>query len=335
MKNLILVTFMLISINAFTQQYTYYKAQLHCHSTNSDGAISPQTVAKEYKARGYEIVCLTDHNYMTPDSTYAIPGLLTISSEEITFDRHMNGWFLNHTVNATTPQAAIDSVKAQGGLIQFNHPVNSPSSSFPFPINEDYRYSYQQFNALNNGLNMIEVHNASTDMVGAKFKMSIWDSLLMQNRKIWGTATDDMHKLKMYGIKTIDVGWIMVLLNTLCRDSVKAAMERGDFYGSNGITISNYTVNGNTISVSSPNAKKIIFIGDYGKKLAEVSDSTASFTRTTQKYVRIVLMDKGFLGIRKKFAFTQPKFFNDKPMIADKTNTASDNDESANKQGNN
>ena len=38
---------------------------------------------------------------------------------------------------------------------------------------------------------MIEVHNASTDLVGAKFNMSIWDSLLMNNKKIWGTATDE------------------------------------------------------------------------------------------------------------------------------------------------
>lgn len=326
---------MLISVNVFSQPYRYYKAQLHCHSTNSDGVMSPKRVALEYKSRGYEIVCLTDHNYMTPDSAYGIPGLLAINGEEITFARHMNGWFLKHTINASSPQAAIDSVKAQGGLIQFNHPVNSPSTTFPFPIHDDYRFSFQQFNALNNGLNMIEVHNASTDLVGAKFNMSIWDSLLMNNKKIWGTATDDMHKLKMYGVKTIDKGWIMVYLNTLCQDSVKAPMERGDFYGSNGIIISNYTVRGNTITISSPNATKIIFIGDYGKKLAEVLDSVATFTRTNQKYVRIVLVDKGFLGIRKKFAFTQPAFFNDKPMIANNCNTIIKKDVSNEKEGNN
>ena len=149
MKKIIVLLLAFVSLNSFSQQpYRYYKAQLHCHSTNSDGVMSPLTVAQEYQSRGYEIVCLTDHNYMTPDNIYALPGLLTISSEEITFDKHMNGWFLKHTIDGTGffPQEAIDSVRAQGGLIQFNHPVISPSTSFPFY--SDWSYNYSQFMAL-------------------------------------------------------------------------------------------------------------------------------------------------------------------------------------------
>ena len=310
MKKAMLIILLLMSVNAYTQSYSYHKAQLHCHSTNSDGAMNPATMAQEYINRGYEIVCLTDHNYMTPANTYSQSGLVTINSEELTFDKHMNGWFLNHTIDATgyTPQQAIDSVRAQGGLIQFNHPVIAPSTTFPFY--SDWSYTYSQFMALQNGPDMIEVHNAGTDLLGATFNMAIWDSLLMSNRKTWGTSTDDMHDLTTgYLIPTIDIGWVMIRLNTLSPDSVRAALLRGDFYGSNGVEISNYTVNGNTINISSTNATTIKFIGDWGQLLTEVTGSTATFTRTTQRYVRIELEKAGILGVGAKYAFTQPVFF--------------------------
>jgi len=305
MKKIILLFLALISLNSFSQQYRYYKAQLHCHSTNSDGVMNPGDVAQEYLSRGYEIVCLTDHNCMTPASAYAAPGILTINSEEYTFDKHMNGFFLNHTVDASgfTPQQAIDSVRAQGGLIQFNHPVVA--------LTNDWSFNFSQFMALSNGPDFIEVHNAGTDMIPlATFNMAIWDSLLMNGRKIWGTSTDDMHKLaEGYLIPTIDIGWVMIRLETLCEDSVKAALLRGDFYGSNGIEISNYSVEGNTINISSPNATKIKFIGEGGQSLGEVIGSVATYTRTTERYVRVELQDDGVMGVGKKYAFTQPVFF--------------------------
>ena len=311
MKKLIFFSFMLLSISGFGQQYRYYKMQMHCHSTNSDGVMSPDSVAKQYLSRGYRILCLTDHNYVTPDSAYAIPGLLTISSEEYTFAKHMNGFFLKHTVDATgfTPQQAIDSVRAQGGMIQFNHPVVAPNTSFPF-IN-DWSYTFPQFMALQNGPDFIEVHNAGTDLLQATFKMPIWDSLLMNNRKFWGTATDDMHHLTEVGLQSIDIGWVQILLDSLCQDSVRAALVRGDFYGSNGVEISQYSVKGDTIHIASANAATIDFIGDWGQLLCEVAGNEATFVRTNQKYIRIELKDNGILGVGKKYAFTQPVFFKD------------------------
>ena len=114
MKRTLFLLLALLSLNVFAQQYTYHKAQLHCHSTNSDGVMDPQTVAQEYISRGYEILFLTDHNFMTPANTYEMPGILAVSSEEYTFAKHINGFFLNHTIDASgfSAQQAIDSIKA-------------------------------------------------------------------------------------------------------------------------------------------------------------------------------------------------------------------------------
>ncbi len=44
------------------QEGAFYKANLHCHTTFSDGVWTPEQVKKEYQARGYSIVAFTDHN---------------------------------------------------------------------------------------------------------------------------------------------------------------------------------------------------------------------------------------------------------------------------------
>lgn len=304
MKKILLLLLILMGFHIFPQQYRYVKAQLHCHSDAQGGAMSPIVVAQEYVSRGYEIVCLTDHNIMTPATDYALPGLLTINSEEYTFDKHLNGFFLDHTVYARnlTPQLSIDTIRSQGGLVQFNHPVNN--------FVDDYVYTFPQFMALINGPDFIEIHNAAMDLIpGGQFKMAIWDSLLMNDRKIWGTSTDDMHDLTQgYVIPTINIGWVMIHLNTLSADSLRAALLRGDFYGSNGVQIFYNSVDGNTVSISS-DATTIRFIGDWGQIVSEVSGPSASYTRTTEKYIRIELEKSGPLGVGVKYAFTQPVFF--------------------------
>ena len=61
----------------------YRKAQLHCHTTNSDGTFSPRELLERYRAAGYAFVVLTDHDRVTTcddlnDATFlALPGVET------------------------------------------------------------------------------------------------------------------------------------------------------------------------------------------------------------------------------------------------------------------
>jgi hypothetical protein len=40
------------------------KGCLHCHSTCSDGELTPQEVAEAYAARGYDFIAFTDHDHL-------------------------------------------------------------------------------------------------------------------------------------------------------------------------------------------------------------------------------------------------------------------------------
>ena len=45
---------------------TFYKANLHCHTTISDGRMTPEEVKNAYKEQGYSIVAYTDHDVFIP-----------------------------------------------------------------------------------------------------------------------------------------------------------------------------------------------------------------------------------------------------------------------------
>ena len=40
----------------------YFKTNLHTHCTISDGKLTREEVKEGYKALGYQVLCLTDHN---------------------------------------------------------------------------------------------------------------------------------------------------------------------------------------------------------------------------------------------------------------------------------
>ena len=44
-----------------SDQKKQYRANLHCHSTLSDGNLSPEELVASYRARGYDILAITDH----------------------------------------------------------------------------------------------------------------------------------------------------------------------------------------------------------------------------------------------------------------------------------
>lgn len=306
---IILVACCFTRISAQTARY--YKAQLHCHSTGSDGQLSPLEVASEYQNLGYEILFISDHNIMTPSVDYTIPSLLCINAEELTFSKHISGFFLDHTINAEnyTIQQAVDSIKSQGGLVTFNHPVKvkyGPDWSWP----ENY---FEE----NSSPDFIEIFNTAT----AKFapvNVEIWDEILSSGNKIYGIAADDMHRKGEEGIfPLINVGWVMIKLSALEKDSVYAALKRGDFYASTGIEITDFNTNENEIYVSCSNCSKITFIGENGKTLKEEKSKVADFIRTDEKYVRVELEDNGIAGIGKKKAWTQAVFYDDMTILAD------------------
>ena len=83
----------------------YYKTSLHCHTTVSDGNLTPEQLKDEYKKQDYSVVAFTDHELIVPHSELRDEDFLPITSYEIstTQDKwgsyaktyHLNIYFRN------------------------------------------------------------------------------------------------------------------------------------------------------------------------------------------------------------------------------------------------
>ena len=61
----------------------FFKANLHCHSTVSDGRMTPEELKKVYMEQGYSVLAYTDHNLLVDHSELAQEDFLPIVGVEI------------------------------------------------------------------------------------------------------------------------------------------------------------------------------------------------------------------------------------------------------------
>ena len=53
-----------MKIELLPESGQFYKVNLHCHTTISDGKLSPEEIKEAYKKKGYSAVAFTDHEVL-------------------------------------------------------------------------------------------------------------------------------------------------------------------------------------------------------------------------------------------------------------------------------
>ena len=61
----------------------FYKANMHCHSTLSDGRFTPHELKEYYKSHGYSILAITDHEQVSSHAYLDDEQFLTVTSSEL------------------------------------------------------------------------------------------------------------------------------------------------------------------------------------------------------------------------------------------------------------
>lgn len=110
------------------ERFGQYKANLHTHTTQSDGAMDPARVIDEYHARDYDILALTDHNLCTwPWTEYGrVPeelGMLAVPGNELSRHHHALSLFCEVEPPERDLHVVLDAVRAAGGLAALCHPA--------------------------------------------------------------------------------------------------------------------------------------------------------------------------------------------------------------------
>ena len=61
----------------------FYKANLHCHTTVSDGHLTQEEVKAAYREKGYSVIAYTDHNVMIPHDDLNDENFLALNGYEV------------------------------------------------------------------------------------------------------------------------------------------------------------------------------------------------------------------------------------------------------------
>ncbi len=73
-------------------ELNWYRANFHCHTKHSDGALTPEQVKEAYKNHGYSIVAYTDHDVLLDHSDLNDEGFLALTSSEYAVNQAQPGF---------------------------------------------------------------------------------------------------------------------------------------------------------------------------------------------------------------------------------------------------
>ena len=228
------------------ENHRQYKANLHTHTTRSDGSLSPQCVVDNYSRLGYNILALTDHNELTyPWQEFNIMkpsagsrekvergkldtasivyesrnpeklNMLAVQGSEISSPQHLGCYFTGNYHAAKNEDTVLIKIAADNGLVIFNHPgkYTRPASWYC-----NYLTKYKHIVG-------VEAYNQGNRYPN---DLMFWDSILikmMPERMVWGFSNDDMHR-----IVTIGKTWNVFVMPDLSVGSLRKAMEQGCFF---------------------------------------------------------------------------------------------------------
>jgi hypothetical protein len=131
---------------------------------------------------------------------------------------------------------------------------------------------------------------------------ALWDSLLSRGRLLFAMGTDDSHYFTNPWDRAAPrpgQAWVMVRADTLTPGAIVRALSRGEFYATNGVTLSDLRVTGGRLTIEVGRSRPtddtryhIEFIGRGGRVLAAVHGMTARYDlRGDEGYVRVRVTD--------------------------------------------
>jgi hypothetical protein len=169
-----------------------FKANLHTHTTNSDGADSPATTIEQYHSKSYDVLAITDHDYVTwPWTDYDMDpmelGMIAIRGDEYSLSHHINA-FYNFSQTSSDLESGIPHVHEEGGLTQINHPGRYSYAP------EDYLSLYNMFSTYSSCV-LIEVFNMGDRYPNDRHFWDLINETLFpeHGRFVWGASNDDKH----------------------------------------------------------------------------------------------------------------------------------------------
>lgn len=274
----------------------FYKANLHAHTTVSDGKMTPAELKEAYLSRGYQIVAFTDHDVMVDHSDLTDEGFLALRGWEIAVNETKGTW--DHSCKtyhlsliAETPDAdrqvfftkKIDfrgnagsyaaAVRTTGeqvfsyhySPIFINRLIRAANAAGFLAIYNHPHYSLQtgeDFRSLE-GLLGMEVHNGASMSwgFGDDGNTSQYERMLRAGHtSLIPIAADDSHSADTHDpANELFTGFQMIKAPSLRYTDVTAALKAGDCYASQGPLIEELYVEDGRLHVECSRVREILY----------------------------------------------------------------------------
>ncbi len=315
----------MINIKGFTGEGNWYKGNLHCHTTVSDGMLTPDEIVEHYKENGYHFLSISDHDiYSNYGDQYNSENFLLLPSVEysaILYEKkgsnkrykvhHMHGLlgtkeiqeeacaglyqhmeyippmkFFESWDGKKVTQEMADMLKNHGNIVTYNHPIWSRVSGEEFMDTE--------------GISSLEIFNYNTvQESNTGYDVTYWDQMLRDGKRINAFASDDSHHEGFFNDSL--GGWISVKSESLDHDSIIKNFLDGNYYSSAGPEIYDWGIENGEVYISCSKVNKINFvagniINDGTSILGKKHENTLTEGRFPLKghetYVRVEVTDK-------------------------------------------
>ena len=306
----------------------FYKANLHCHSTVSDGRWSPEKIKEEYMARGYSIVAYTDHDVMVPHSELAEENFLPLNGVEYevteTDDRefkfkktcHMcmialDPHNLKHVCYHRTKYLYEKTEKYRATLQydenepDFEREYTPGCISTMMKAGRDNGFfvtynhpvwsqeGYEDYMGYNH-MHAMEMCNYGCVYHGYNdYNEKEYDDMLKGGKRIFCISTDDNHNIS----KDSFGGFTMIKADKLEYKTITDALVNGNFYASQGPEIHDFWYEDGKVHITCSDAKKIVLSTGI-RKVTCVTSETDEFVNSAEfevskdmKYIRVTVTD--------------------------------------------
>ena len=275
---------------------TFYKANLHCHSTCSDGKMTPEEIKKAYMEKGYSVVAYTDHDVMLDHSDLAEETFLPLLGYEMEInekaspdnpfpyrrcchmclialepdnktqvcwhrEKYLFGNAVNHRDEVQFDPNEPDYERVYSGEGISDMMQKGRDSGFFVTYNHPVWSMETAENYLNyNGMHAMEICNYGCVESGFDdYVPYIYDEMIRNGKRIFCAANDDNHNGGENWAHDSFGGFNMIKAEKLEYRTITRALEEGNFYASQGPEIYDLYVEDGYVHITCSPAKMIQF----------------------------------------------------------------------------
>ena len=326
----------------------FYKANLHAHSTLSDGRLTPEELKEAYKSHGYSVLSITDHDLMVPHHELTDPDFLMLTGFEMEFSEPRRPWRPDARTCHICLVALDEKTELQPcwhrtryadekkrALVKFDETapdfvreytpecVNAAIRicrekgffvTYNHPVWSLERYpEYSRYE----GMHAMEISNYSSIVSGwDEYNPAVYEDFLHQNKRIFVQGADDNHNREQPDHPKWDSfgGFIWIKAPRLDYPSVASALLKGHFYASQGPEIYALEFENGRLRVKCSPAVRIYCITRARRCMAAYGENGALATeaafdlRPEDGYVRISVQDERGLRADSNAYFTDELF---------------------------